>query len=85
MGAAGVLLPAFALVKGGQAIGKALEGPEFPPFPTGATPEELDESAARARENERKRRLRAGGRSSTILTGGLLSRPKIAVKKLTGE
>lgn len=44
--------------------------PAQPPLPP-APPVRSGEEARRFAEEERKRRLRAGGRQSTILTGGL--------------
>ncbi|WP_245791001.1 hypothetical protein [Desulfovibrio litoralis] len=64
--------------------------PEVAPAPTPppvVAPISADQDAARAGDNERKRRLAASGRSDTILTGGLgdTGTATAGGKKLLGE
>ena len=58
--------------------------PKFPEIPR---PQDPEVAAEKARERERQRLLKAKGRASTLLTGGLgdLSTPTLGRAVLTGE
>lgn len=71
----------------GQAVGLLPEAPKAPKAPdSGAPPTRSDPAAQTAADAERKRAAMAGGRASTILTGGrgLLQPASVARRVLLG-